>query len=180
MLYSLREIFFECVHLAVEYSKNKPLAAKSIGLVLSLFFALLVLRICGCFGTTPTTTLELVPVSGSVVFVGSEVIPGEISFKPDQTFGTSGPVAIGVVNSDGTFTLKTVNRSGAPIGHYLVSFRPLYTDSPSPSMSNKQFIIQNPNNDTSEVKREIHKNISNKFDFQIIAKPFEAPVVDEE
>jgi hypothetical protein len=47
-------------------------------------------------------------------------------------------------------------------------------------MSNKQFIIQNPNNDTSEVKREIRKNISNKFDFQIIAKPFEAPVVDEE
>ena len=180
MLYSVREILFECFCIVAEYKKSKPLAAKSISLALSLFLALLILRICGCFGTTPTTTLELVPVSGSVVFVGSEVIPGEISFKPDQTFGTSGPVAIGVVNSDRTFTLKTVNRSGAPIGHYLVSFRPLYTDSPSPSMSNKQFIIQNADNDASEVKREICKNVSNEFEFRIIAKPFEVPVVDEE
>src|SRR5262245_48896447 len=62
-----------------------------------------VLAMCGCKGGSA----PLQPVTGKVTYHGTLVQTGVIVFTPDTARGGSGPLALGQIRPDGTYTLKT-------------------------------------------------------------------------
>lgn len=63
-----------------------------------------------------------VPVVGKVTIDGAPVPIGNLVFKPDRAKGNNAafePVAF--IHSDGTYTLKTLSKPGAPAGWYAVA-----------------------------------------------------------
>jgi hypothetical protein len=61
-------------------------------------------------------------VQGKVTFKGEPVKYGTVSFVPDTTKGTDGPIAMGNIKSDGTYILSTdEGGDGAVVGHHKVS-----------------------------------------------------------
>jgi hypothetical protein len=74
--------------------------------------------ITGCGGSGP----KLYSVKGKVTLDGSDLKAGTVAFIPDQARGnkvTKGPV--GKINSDGTYTVATDGKDGAPLGFYKVT-----------------------------------------------------------
>jgi hypothetical protein len=62
---------------------------------------------------------EMVPVTGSVVYAGDPVSTGAVRFVPEDE--TKGRLAIGDIQSDGTFTMKSFNdQEGVVPGNYRV------------------------------------------------------------
>ena len=84
------------------------------------------LCLCGCSGGTP---FPIARVSGTVTFEGKPVTGGSIRFVPASKGGKeAGKVAIGIIQSDGTFTLSSYgNGDGATVGMGKIS----YTEPPS-------------------------------------------------
>jgi hypothetical protein len=79
--------------------------------------ALLVLALAGCGGP------KLVPVRGRVTYGdGKPVTAASVCFTPDAAKGNTGVLATGLLNEDGTFTLRThPHGDGAMIGPYKVT-----------------------------------------------------------
>src|SRR5262249_1725322 len=75
------------------------------------------LTVCGCRGGSA----PLQPVSGKVSYRGALVPTGQIVFVPDASRGGSGPLAVGQIHSDGTYTLKTGPATGAAPGWYRIT-----------------------------------------------------------
>ena len=70
----------------------------------------------------PSNGLNLAPVRGKVTYKGEPVTYGSISLHPDEAKGTSGPLAMGSINRDGTFILSTeVSGDGAIVGLHRVA-----------------------------------------------------------
>lgn len=65
--------------------------------------------------------VPLVAVSGKVLFKNMPLPGGTIVFTPDTTRGGAGPIAIGRINSDGSFQLNTGEEIGATPGWYRVT-----------------------------------------------------------
>jgi len=84
-------------------------------LACSLFTLALTLGGCGG-GSAP-----LQPVSGKVSYRGTPVPTGQIVFIPDASRGGSGPLAVGEIRADGTYTLKTGQAAGAAPGWYRIT-----------------------------------------------------------
>ncbi len=61
------------------------------------------------------------PVSGKVTYKGAALNNGVVVFTPDPTRGESGPVALGTIREDGSYSLSTGEASGASAGWYRVS-----------------------------------------------------------
>ena len=62
------------------------------------------------------------PVSGKVIWQKKGLPSGAVNFTPDASKGNNlkeGPM--GVIGADGTYTLSTNGRSGAPLGWYKVT-----------------------------------------------------------
>jgi hypothetical protein len=75
---------------------------------------LLAVLLAGCGGT------RYAPVTGRVTMNNSPVPEGVIMFTPIE----SGPTAVGTIQSDGTYTLTTVNPGdGAIIGRHRVTIQ---------------------------------------------------------
>ena len=82
-----------------------------------LVVAALVLAPVGCGGSGP----KLVPVKGTVSVGGKTLTRGSVSFRPDKSrdeTGTAEPA--GIIEADGTYTMYTNGKPGAPIGKYTV------------------------------------------------------------
>lgn len=63
--------------------------------------------------------LPLSPVRGLVTHQGEPLSHGEVVFTPIE--GTTGPQAIGHIQSDGTFRMQTANQPGAVVGRHRVT-----------------------------------------------------------
>jgi hypothetical protein len=100
-------------------------------------FALLVspCLVVGCGGKK---TPPLTPVSGKVTVDGQPLTSGQVTFVPDvarptedrqdnvQTAGLS----TGKIGSDGSYTIITNGKSGAPLGKYKVTVTPSMVPAP--------------------------------------------------
>ena len=82
-----------------------------------LLCALSALGLClGMSGCSSNTGPKLVPADGTVTYQGQPVADATVLFSP-----TNGPVATGMTDHDGHFTLTTTGRPGAVIGKAQVS-----------------------------------------------------------
>jgi hypothetical protein len=80
---------------------------------------LLAVALTGC---GPGNGLTLGRVQGKVIYKGEPVKYGTVSFVPDTTKGTDGPIAMGNIKSDGSYILSTSDAGdGAVVGHHKVS-----------------------------------------------------------
>jgi hypothetical protein len=88
-----------------------------------LRFLSLVLAVCCCllFGCGPAPT-RLIPVSGKITIEGEPLPYGRIVLKPDATQGNmfKGEPS-GEIKPDGTYTLETDGKPGAPAGIHRVA-----------------------------------------------------------
>ncbi|WP_437190656.1 hypothetical protein [Planctomicrobium sp. SH527] len=63
----------------------------------------------------------IVPVKGVVIYKDKPLEGGQITFIPDRDKGTTGPMAMGAINGNGEFTLRTTNPDdGAIVGAHKV------------------------------------------------------------
>jgi hypothetical protein len=82
-----------------------------------LLMAALVLSGCG-----PNNGMNLGRVQGKVTYKGEPVKYGTVSFVPDSSKGTSGPIAMGNIKDDGSYILSTSDAGdGAVVGHHRIS-----------------------------------------------------------
>jgi hypothetical protein len=64
---------------------------------------------------------RLLPVTGRVTVAGNPLTTGTVSFLPDTSRGnTSGVAPGGEIQPDGSYTLFSAGRKGAPAGFYRV------------------------------------------------------------
>ncbi len=65
---------------------------------------------------------KLYPVKGKIVLDGTELKAGNVNFVPDTAKGNKAKNApLGQINSDGTYTVFTEGKAGAPAGWYKVT-----------------------------------------------------------
>ena len=87
------------------------------GCALGLLASALALIGCG-----PGNGLSLGRVQGKVTYKGEPVKYGTVTFVPNSTKGTDGPMAMGNLKDDGTFVLSTSDPGdGAVVGHHKIS-----------------------------------------------------------
>src|SRR5438270_9214302 len=80
---------------------------------------LLAAALAGC---GPGHGMSLGRVQGKVTYKGEPVKYGTVSFVPDASKGTDGPMAMGNIQDDGTYILSTSDAGdGALVGHHKVS-----------------------------------------------------------
>jgi hypothetical protein len=66
--------------------------------------------------------LSLGRVQGKVTFKGEPIKYGTVSFVPDASKGTTGPIAMGNIKDDGSYVLSTSDAGdGAVVGHHRIS-----------------------------------------------------------
>jgi hypothetical protein len=99
-----------------------------------LLAAALALTGCGS-----NSGLSLGRVQGKVTFKGHPIKYGTVSFVPDASKGTNGPIAMGNIKEDGTFVLSTSDAGdGAVVGHHKISVvgldpTPIPSEKPAPN-----------------------------------------------
>jgi len=81
-------------------------------LVLMVFIIL-----SGCDGSGN----PLLPVSGKVSYQGAALQGGIIVFTPDSSRGAHGAIAVGEIQADGSYSLRTDKAFGAGAGWYRVT-----------------------------------------------------------
>ncbi len=80
---------------------------------------LLAAALAGC---GPGHGMTLGRVQGKVTYKGEPVKFGTVSFVPDASKGSDGPIATGTIKSDGTYILSTdEGGDGALVGHHKIS-----------------------------------------------------------
>jgi hypothetical protein len=73
-------------------------------------------------GCGPGHGMTLGRVQGKVSFKGAPLTYGTVSFVPDTSKGTDGPIATGTIQKDGSYILSTdEGGDGALVGHHKVS-----------------------------------------------------------
>lgn len=81
---------------------------------------------CSCFltGCGGSDGPELLQVTGKVTLDGQPVQSGVVTFLPDNSRQTSGPMATGLILEDGTYTvLSPGNRPGVIKGFHIVTVK---------------------------------------------------------
>jgi hypothetical protein len=74
----------------------------------------------GCSGSKK---LNLAPVSGTVKVGGAPLTSGQITFVPASK-EQEGTLAAGTIGADGTYTISSGGKSGAPLGNYKITITP--------------------------------------------------------
>jgi hypothetical protein len=106
---------------------------------------------------------ETVPVRGTVYFRGHPLAGGTIVFTPDLERGGRGPLALGEIHKDGTYTVMTEGRFGAVVGWHHVTIAPAKSDPPPDVALPRRY--SDPEH--SELSREIVSGKANTFDFHL-------------
>jgi hypothetical protein len=115
-----------------------------------LIAALALLSGCGS-----STGLNLGRVRGKVTYKGEPIKYGTVSFVPDSTKGTSGPIAMGNIKDDGSYVISTSDAAdGAVVGHHKISVVGL---DPTPIPGQKP--VPNPEESPSEVMKARAKGL---------------------
>lgn len=70
-------------------------------------------------GCGPATPFPVANVEGSVTYQGQPLGHGRVAFLPEA--GTPGPAAVGVIQPNGSFRIRTAGFDGAAIGNHLVT-----------------------------------------------------------
>ena len=93
--------------------------------------AMAVLTVAGC---GRPSGVSFAPVTGRVVVNGQPLAEGSVHFVPDESQGTSGPMSTGVLQSDGSYTLRGPGQNvGAMVGNHRVYLSlPLRNQVPTP------------------------------------------------
>ncbi|QDV50685.1 carboxypeptidase regulatory-like domain-containing protein [Gimesia fumaroli] len=139
----------------------------------SLLFCLL---ITAC-AQGPTDTPPLARVKGKVTLDGQPLTSGSVQFTPDKNRGTTGRMALGNINEDGTFELMTIRAGdGAQVGYHLVaieSYESTAFDPNQPVNQAPKSLIPKRYTDpkTSELTAEVKSGEDNFFTFDLKSKP---------
>ncbi len=65
-------------------------------------------------GCGPGHGMKLGRVQGKVTYKGQPLTYGTVSFVPDASKGTEGPIATGIIKEDGTYILSTDRGATVP------------------------------------------------------------------
>ena len=90
-------------------------------------------------GCGSNSGLSLGRVQGKVTYKGEPIKFGTVSFVPDSSKATEGPIAMGNIKDDGSFVLSTSDAGdGAVVGHHKISVvgldpSPVQGEKPAPS-----------------------------------------------
>ena len=89
---------------------------------------------------------EFVPVRGRVTLNGQPLGMGTIHFVPDESRGTSGPMSTGVLQSDGSFSLRGPGtRIGSMVGNHRVYLTmPPPEIGPTPVVVDGKVVVKGP------------------------------------
>lgn len=148
---------------------NQPLMKRSCLLLLCLV-------IVGC-SQGPTDTPPLARVKGTVTLDGKPLTQGSVQFTPDKNRGTTGRMALGNINEDGTFELMTIRADdGAQVGYHLVAIESYETTAFDPNKPANQapkslIPAQYANPQTSKLTAEVKAGEENVFNFDLKSKP---------
>ena len=98
------------------YPKNNLPEQRSArsGLPLMLLIVLLLALGCGQKGGLPLASVE-----GTVAYQGKLLDHGKVVFTPQAS--TPGPPAVGKIQPDGSFVMRTTGRDGAAVGAHKVT-----------------------------------------------------------
>jgi len=100
--------------------------------VLCLTVCLVALSTGGCGGPQGPT---FAPVEGRVAFAGKPVTSGEIFFAPDISKGADGPLSVGAIRPDGSYSLRGPGgRVGAVVGSHRVYLAMPGREAPEPPL----------------------------------------------
>jgi hypothetical protein len=117
------------------------------------------LALCGCGPGGE----ETVPVRGTVYFQDRPLAGGTIVFTPDPERGGRGPLGLGEIHPDGTYTLTTEGRFGAVVGWHRVTIAPAKSDPPPDVPLPRRY--SDP--EGSDLSREVVPGKANTFDFHL-------------
>jgi hypothetical protein len=106
---------------SAQYLRSELLAPRYLRIALPL----LLLSLAGCGSQNG---LNLGRVSGKVTYKGEPVRNGTVMFMPDESKGTQGPPAMGVLGTDGAYVMTTDQTGdGAIVGIHKVGIMALGT-----------------------------------------------------
>jgi hypothetical protein len=144
------------------------------------------LSLLALLGCGKATGPEFAPVTGRVTINGQPLAAGTIHFVPDESQVTSGPMSTGVVQADGSFSLRGPGRhDGAMVGNHRVYLTaPPPEIGPTPIVVDGEVVIQEPTRgaaaitaqqipkkylqaETSEWTAAVATGVANVFDFEI-------------
>src|SRR5262245_61248664 len=91
--------------------------------------AILLLVLTGCGGSKPA---GLAAVTGKVNYRGRPLTSGTVVFVPDAERGTSGELARGEIQADGTYRLKSGEAPGTVAGWHRVTVTCVEDARPTP------------------------------------------------
>jgi hypothetical protein len=74
----------------------------------------------GCGGSS----IAVVPVQGKVTVDGQPVTSGQVSYVPTGQETPTGDISAGQIGSDGSYTIYTAGKAGAPPAKYKVTVTP--------------------------------------------------------
>jgi hypothetical protein len=117
--------------------------------------ALLLLLGAGC-GSRET---ERALVRGQVFYRGRPLAGGTIVFTPDRERGGRGPLALGEIDANGRYTLRTGDQPGAVTGWHRVTVAAAGTEAPLPRR------YRDP--DHSDLSRQVLAGRANVIDLQL-------------
>jgi hypothetical protein len=85
------------------------------------YFWLALAIAAGLTGCGPSNGLTLGKVRGKITYKGQPVSYGMVTFAPDASKGTEGPLALGTIGTDGTYIMSTEQSGdGAIVGSHKV------------------------------------------------------------
>jgi hypothetical protein len=104
------------------------------------------LSLLALLGCSKSAGPEFAPVTGRVTFNGQPLAAGTIHFVPDESQATSGPMSTGVVQADGSFSLRGPGMHvGAIVGNHRVYLTvPVLDFTPTPVVIAGEVVVQDP------------------------------------
>ncbi|MCA9005009.1 MAG: hypothetical protein KDA70_07005 [Planctomycetaceae bacterium] len=108
---------------------------------------------------------------------GKPLTKGNVQFTPDKDKGTTGRMALGKINEDGTFELMTITSGdGAQVGHHLVSIESYETSAFDPNQPVNQtpkslIPLKYADPKKSEMTAQVKAGEENNFTFELKSKP---------
>jgi hypothetical protein len=136
--------------------------------------AVAVLAISGCNGVK---TPPIGQVGGVVTLDGQPLTKGQVQFVPDSSKGTKGRMAVGLIGSDGRFTLTAFKPGdGALVGFHKVVIiceedMPAFDPKAPPPLPKSLIPVRYTDVNTSGFTAEVKSGEKNDFTFALESRP---------